>query len=435
MDTTMRGYWWLPGGSINDGSVAGDLHISTGRLPVLNLMGSLNEDPSFLTEQAVHVIVGLTDEGRKVTLLRAAGSTSLRQRDAAMYSERWVAQAILLGLHAEQPEEARFRFVDMELDVLTELSPSGLESSEPSDESREWRWRKPAVITAMWRSLSVQIDVAPHSGFVDQEAHELRFWAVPRIRLAWDEAVSIGTILNDGIYPLADLCSLLAGRPATIERVVLHTSQAPRPEERLSRSEIQLVTNPTRRAVGVDRPPSLVTTFDRSPIDLSALVPSWLDLWRAPGMQPLLDAFFVQEGRPSPFDGPTLLGYAVFLEGFHKAVYPNEEASFVDRLRKLWSGLEAVLRESDIGLDPLVETIRDTRNTLAHGRPRSGDGTVSGPDLTTLNSTMDLLVRSLLLRRLGFTESQIVEMMRIVIIRVRRSTRSTSWFLASGPTD
>lgn len=423
MEATIHGYWWRPGGSI-DTAVAGTLSISPGRLPVLQLMGSLDDEPSLFRGRAEHVILGVTDEGRRTTLLRVSGSTGLRQRDMQMYSERWIAQAALLGTHAENAEQARFQYADVELDVLPELTRSGL-TTDASGDSRQWQWERPQVATAKHEDLTVEIDIAPHGGLVDQATHELRFWAVPRLRLTWNAPVSLGTLLMEGLYPLTDLCSLLSGSPATVERVVLHAN--PPGAGRFTPSEVELLTNPARRANDFERDGALVATFDESPVAPSDLIPAWLALYQEPPLRELIDRFFSQDGRPSPFPEPNFLGYAVFLEGFHKAVHNAGEASFIDRLKELITTIAVILEETNSDPDMVTETIRDTRNTLAHGRRRPTDQTVEGSDLVALNRLMDLLVRGLLLHRVGFSQSDLKDLLSIGIIRMRNMTAEAPW--------
>ena len=62
VDSTLQGYWWLPGGALDEDSVAGSLQISSRKLPVLTLMGTLDDDPTLLLGKAEHdVIIGVTE--------------------------------------------------------------------------------------------------------------------------------------------------------------------------------------------------------------------------------------------------------------------------------------------------------------------------------------------------------------------------------------
>jgi hypothetical protein len=65
MDTqALQGYWWLPEASEED-HVAGTLYIEHGRLPRLNLIGSLEADPHILTLRTEPLILGVLDRAER----------------------------------------------------------------------------------------------------------------------------------------------------------------------------------------------------------------------------------------------------------------------------------------------------------------------------------------------------------------------------------
>ncbi len=426
MNRSIKGYWWLPGASIED-SVAGTLTLTDRTLPVLDLMGSLEDEPSLLIQKQEHVILGLTEEGAQVTVLQSRGSTGSKRLDESVFSERWIAQAALLGRHIEDAEQARFSYLNIELDVLSEIVSSGLSQGDVSADDRSWQWHRPDPITASTDEMNVRIEVAPHAGFVHAQHHELQFWSVPRIRVEWREPVNLQTILEDGIYALADLCSLLAGVPANVDRAFVFTAEDPPTADRFPRSRVELATNPSRKNVDVERQGSRVTTLEESPVAPSDLIPGWLNLWHDEELQPLLDRFFTQDGRPAPFPDQAFLGLAILLEGFHKAEHGGD-CVYADRLRGLFGDVSTIIRAVGAQREDLVAAVKDTRNTLAHGRRRTGDSTVEGWQLSVLNRSLDLVLRSFLLLRLGFDEEDLPELMRISIVQIRNDSGGVPWY-------
>ena len=430
VDSTLQGYWWLPGGALDEDSVAGSLQISSRKLPVLTLMGTLDDDPTLLLGKAEHVIIGVTESGRNVSLLRAHGSVGMRQREANIYSERWVGEAALVGKHVIQPEDAHFRHADLELDVLTDLVESGMDRARVSEESIEWSWRRPTTANAEWNDVSLQIEAAPHGGLVDEFTHELRFWSVPRFRISWQEPVDLGTILMRAAYPLVDLCSLFAGRPANIERIALHSSDT-LPRSRFAPDEVQLHTNRSRRSDNDERSGNRISTFHASALPLSKLVPRWLDLWHTRDLQHLLEAFFSQDGRPSAFNETTFLGHVFFLEGLHRALEQSGNVDFADRLRDLLIRIEIVVDETATDPEELVRIVKTLRNAFAHGTELEDYPILRGRGLGVLNKLLDLMIRATLLDRLGFSDDQVRDMLHIETISARNRGANMPWSLDS----
>ena len=352
-----------------------------------------------------------------MSLLRAHGSVGMRQREANIYSERWVGEAALVGKHVIQPEDAHFRHADLELDVLTDLVESGIDLKRVSEESIEWSWRRPTTANAEWNDVSLQIEAAPHGGFVDEFTHELRFWSVPRFRISWQEPVDLGTILMRAAYPLVDLCSLFAGRPANIERIALHSSDT-LPRWR-SPDEVQLHTNHSRRSDNDERSGNRISTFHASALPLSKLVPRWLDLWHTPDLQHLLEAFFSQDGRPSAFNETTFLGHVFFLEGLHRALEQNGSVNFACRLRDLLIRIKIVVKETATDPKKLVHIVKTLRNAFAHGTEPKNCPILRRRELGVLNKLLDLMIRATLLDRLGFSDDQVRDMLYIEIISAR----------------
>ena len=424
------GYWRLPGDLEGDPGVGGTLTQEIGQLPKLSLMGSLDDDPHPLQTRFEEIILGVLEDGRHVTVLGAVGSTGLRQRDSMVYSEEWVAQGAIIGEHFESESDLGFRDVDIELDVLPELVQGGIERVAASEESREWRWQRPQDFEADLDHMSVSLMVLPHGGLVGPGVSELRFWAVPRFRVHSKVLMDLKTILTQAVYPMVDLSSLFAGRPAAIERIEIHRVGTTLGRRRFSDTSMQLLVNPSRRPSdprNQSRHQSRLSTFSELPMEFSSLLTAWMELWAENDVRTLLDRYFTSLARPSPFPETTFLGLAVFLEGFHKAVFDPVDQPYADRLTELLMSVKPLVDATKAQVDKLVIVIKDTRNTLAHGRRRAGDKTVEGQELKMLNDLVDLLVRGLILSQLGFAVEETEALLKVPVLRVGSQAESTAW--------
>lgn len=422
------GYWHLPDG---DEEIAGTLTWGNGRLPVLETVGSFHESFDPVAPYQADSILGVTNDGKKVTLIRARRTSSgLRSLDVQVPHEKWVGQALLVGAHIATAEEARHSHLDLELDVLADLLPSGLDGDITSEGQREWSWTKPATFHIECGAMDVEFEAVPHGGYASPGSHELRFWAIPRIRIAWDERVSLETVLVDAIYPMTDFCSLFADRAAKIERSVVYTS-APPPESRFDQSGVEFITNPSRRSEGDEESQgsAVLCRFDDEGLDVDDAVTKWIALWGNTDARTLIDRYFTQRGRPSHFPETTFLGHAVFLEGFHKATVDAGGATYRQRLESLMASVSPILAEASVNVTELAKCVVDTRNTFAHGRRRQGNATVDTHWIPGLNGILDTIIVGLLLGEVGIAADDLSSLMRIRIIRAKRLTTQSPWEL------
>jgi hypothetical protein len=426
-DGEYGGYWWLPGGSIEDG-VAGLLTVKAGRLPRVSLWGSLSDedDVPFLAWQDEPVILGLLSDGQVVTALRSRGSAGVKQRDASMLSEHWTANAVLVGVHIDSEAEAVFHDVDIELNALSKLVPGGLSRTGVTSAAAEWRWDKPPTLSTTIGDLNIALEVVPHGGHVLDDAEELRFWAVPRFRVHAQDPMDLERIIEHVLYPLVDLTSLMVGEPASIERLQVHKLGAEPGGGRFADTAVELLISPSRRPSEPGTSSlSMALGFADEAVGFDRLVVGWMQLWSKPGIGPLLERFFLEDRRPSPFPEATFLGLAVFLEGFHKAAFSHSGMTYPQRLAELLDATDNVLEKIGADRGKVLLSIKDTRNTLAHGRRSHGDATVDEPLLRPFNRLVDLLIRALLLRTIGLEPDEVDAALRVAY--AQRQSRSSPW--------
>ncbi len=236
----------------------------------------------------------------------------------------------------------------------------------------------------------------------------------------------LAKILDEVIYPLVDLTSLFADCPASIERIHLHRPGEPPAAGRFSETAFELIVSPSRRPSELCTNPIRLATFDAD-FPFGDVCSNWMQVWADADVRILLDRFFTQAARPSPFPEVTFLGLAVFLEGFHKATVQRGERPYLSRLEELLSVVNELLRATETDGVVLAETIRDTRNTLAHGRRTEGDRTVDGFALQSLNGVADSIVRGLILTQLDFTSDEVADLLRLKCAKIHGQNVGMPW--------
>ncbi|SRR5258708_3641676 len=427
-EARMRGRWWLPGKKAR--SLGGELTHTASEGITLTVDGSFppppRQPPRITAPHDYDVILGVTDSGREVTLLRVIESSS-RSTQQGRTSQTLVSDRGLLGRHVERLDDVRFGSVELRFAHLSRWA----REVTAIERANGFRWRSAlaaqtprVVIPGATVHLSLRSEGT--SSTREETLREIIAFAYqPESPIDLKE-------LEDRVWrPFQDLMTLVAleSSPLVGLRVCLAGEKPaalmdPWCEVLVSGHTVGIGDETTRRHGG------FLFGLIQYPGGFEKLVPAWLSLFSEFTMP--VSLFLASDYAPFTYVERRFAEAVQAVEGYHRtkqrSVVPREHKDRINRILaavppgdRKWLGgklqnshepsllerLNDVIVEAGRPFKPilaawpdLTQAIRDTRNAQTHVIERK-DKRITDP--ARLADAIDILrwmLRACFLRRL-----------------------------------
>lgn len=431
----LEGSWWLPSNptvQLNGFVELGDSH-------TLTVFGSLNPDPSGDVECNPDVIHGLCN-GRYITLIEC--STRFDSTQFAGFATSTYFAPVILSGHVDFTRGGpTFDQVEVTLDRMVEFSARTGIRRDFGDEAETARHEPALSLSAEYAGVTYEL----HSDFYGQAKPGFMEWREKEVlAVTLPDRVPIQTVLQRVLGPFLNLLNLASGYPTSLE--ALRVRRSIDAKDGLSPwADVSIyagaVDPAEQRSV---QPQQYLVTLDDVPFDM--LIPRWLSLVDALGLT--LDILFSLDRPQAGFVSSRFFNAAAAAEGIHRRLYPDQEIASTRHVAKVArilrqvsksrdrSWLRSVLKYShqptfatrmyrlledaggafapyvsDREQQSWVGIITRLRNIVAHSL--NDDDIERRPAaLHRLGSSLSLLLRIVLVRRLGVPEELLQRRLR-----------------------
>lgn len=413
-----EGSWWLP--QSPDRRVGGVLEL--GAAHQLKVFGDLAEDMRLAETSVIHGEC----LNRTVTLFDCdpRGGTSVLGRDSVA---NYFSPTALIGHYAVPPKSPHFDIMSCELSHLsTWTARSGIRTRLHDPPAATYTF--PSELTAQCDgftlTLSTLFKELPVGRTLNWSETE-RFYAHMRHR------VSLNTLTHAAVRPLQHMLSLAAGRICDTERLQVADSA-----RRGSHGKLWFDVVHYKGKDGAEFPRDAKShefLFTLADITFDDFMPKWFDLITRVGLSS--DILFSLGRKGNDYVSNRLFNVVSAAEGMHRRLHPElEEQSdksrarikrladqvndrddrtwlkqqlafshlptFAERLNQLVDRAGPTFTPYHGSRTQWVRIIKDMRNMVAHTR----DDVERNPSaMFRLASTLDLLLRIVLLREAGFS--------------------------------
>lgn len=437
------GHWWLPE---TDARTPGEIVVASTNRVTLNVVGGMRAP-----EGRPSVIHGLLSDGTEVTLpsahlVRQSGSTYSRRHGLVRQPrETWESDGFFTGALLPDPEQTLFSSMRFGTPLLGYWS----DEWEVTDEFSFDEDDRPATVV-------VQLNVPPPRDAVVPGIGKLRLEPFPTLgaseghgyyRLAsepvWivrlDRPRTSHDIYTNVALPLLLWTTFCVGAGDNLESIALERSQP----DGAARERVRWFPYGWAGTQGVTRPhmwSQQLLPFGQVQERFASILSAWFDLYGRAG-NPIFESCLELLRGPSPFlDGDFLVSMRS-AESFHERVFGGqrlEPKRWRDLRKRLLDATEGSTEERAIveslvvrGNKPSLRTritalvdmttpivrqaaerpgvIRNAvniRNKLAHGQEL---GVEEYPDLWAGKVVVEFVMRAIILRQLGFTETEVEE--------------------------
>ncbi|MFL6127249.1 HEPN domain-containing protein [Actinophytocola sp.] len=431
-----EGEWWLPCDEAR--KVGGRLEL--GDKFELRLFGSLEEqDPPPLVPTVDPTLILGRSLGNAVTLLSSSfGPSNMSLFDGSSITSLHVSVALVGQYWLEVPDEAVFDKVDAE---LTNLVPW----ADQRAISREWNDDGTSILTNTWlpdsqASIPGALLKLGH-GFDEKTGSYSMSWAQSAgLVIDLSSPVDIGDVDYKFVRPFRHLLSLATGVDSAAGRFrVGNKAYVEDPRNVWLDAHVY---GRSKAYLNAEQERAERMLFTLADVDFAEFVPRWYQLVDKLGIT--CDLLFSANSSHVPFASNKLFNLASAVDGVHQRLYPSADkktrehrvrvSEVVDAAPKqhqkwlqnalLFSHrtdfeqrLHALIDHAGLALHPFlgdrdkwVTLVKKLRNQFAHA-PRSRHPLESDVrKLSRLSATIDVLLRIVLLREMGFSNDQCAEM-------------------------
>ena len=425
------GFWWLPEEPAR--TVGGQLSFAPTDGLRLDLVGVLGGDDPYEEHE---IVLGTTVDGEPITL------ESAQQGGRRTVSSRWLPAAVTshtlrprigyLGGHLPSPGQRTFAAAVLEIDDLAGWVESWpfKDGFGPEPLGFSVSYEHPAVIRA--NTNFGEIQVSHSSATFGDGLNERGIRSIVHFVIRLDEPRTADAWLRGIVRDLQNLLTLVADRPSSVTRLAFLGDDA---------REIDVLYSPP--GSGYLGRPLYQHEFLFHASDVADRMPTILTRWfeLTTELAPMVDFFLATRYLPSYVE-ERFLNVISALEAYHRRRYSNvvvPRAEHRDRLKRILGSVAAedrdwlrpqldfsnepslrmrlvdLLRRNDgllmgiFGFDDLVKHAVEVRNRLIHQDPRRSRTALEPSDLWSLTEKLTLLSLACLLSDLGFSGSQLQE--------------------------
>jgi hypothetical protein len=429
------GIWWLPNGEQN--TVSGTLRFSNESGIQLSLIGSLEDFTSFNTREPYPVILGLSGDGKRITLSNCF-ATGLTVGMPGFAKESYKARFCLVGAHFNDATDLRFRMFSVRYSHLPDwVRTSGFEVKKYFDQHRfEVAYSLPSDLETETSIGVVSISFTCNTS--GDGIEELNLYQSVWMEVKADKEYSFLDLDHRYIRPLKNLVSLATTRPNTILELLVFSEEVFSEYEDGRRVETpiqfffeQSYFEPRREKLLI--PDHMLFTVH----DIADEFPSVMERWFSVSeeLDSVCNLFFGVQSRPSLNLENKFLNVVQAVETYHRRRMTNEVLpkaehkriksavlTRVDTEHREWlEGLLAYSNEPRLehrireitekgyeAITPLItdkeefaKRVKDTRNYFTHYDKRLRNRAAKGAELFWLTQKLSYLLQACFLLELG----------------------------------
>jgi ApeA N-terminal domain 1 len=463
-DVTLEGLWWLP--SNPEEKIAGILSFTGDTRPTLRLIGAFTHAEQLstgayeITVPEKHALIYGLCERHEITLVDCTTSR-LSRSSVRQWRHSLQARQLLVGIWLDQPEEACFDRIIVDVDNL--LGWSGLTGFRNEDEDLDriqCRWYQPQSLAAQIGQTSVRVSIGSWQVgtklWADRTEQSIQESASFAVNVP--EMQSADALIREWVKPLQDLLTLATGQACGVHNITLRSRQQGNNATAITQrpTDVQVYLQPVYRSRS-DEPamPPERMLFTLRDMQFSDVLPSWLAVSRqlSPAPEMILGLRYIDRS----YAENRLITAVAAAEALHRRLLPENtyvsetefeqirsalldaipeahhewlkqrmwnEPSFKQRLMQLVERLGTELVEPFMPRpNRWANEARDTRNTLVHRFPVSSPPT--GAKMYVLAQMTSAVLTLNLLHEIGVRRDH--------LSRIVRNHESFRWIAEEGP--
>lgn len=454
-----EGIWWLP--TSEENQVAGNLKFSKREQPALKLIGTLASSPNFDKADQYPIVHGLTRTGKAITLLNAI-ETNSNTGIPGFTSQTLACSVIFVGCHFEQKNDIKFHSLHVEYNHLSKwISTSGMEIKLSHNNGKltkyEVSYEYPEEITATLPDAKI---VATYRFNIDVKQFPLEKVDMRQdtyLKIEHMSPTSLEEALKRFVIPLRNLLTLATNSPNFITQLTGYYRDEDKSDVggRAEDAEVQIYFSENNRSETTEASP--LFTVQDTEISFSDLLNKWFSI--ADELDSVCNLFFGVLYSERMYTEHKFANFVQAAESYHRRRFSNQvlpkpehkqmiteilqevpeqykgwlkeqlafsnETRFKERIRQLVDFAGRVISPLVIDTEAFVTAVTNTRNYNTHHDTRLKERTLRDADLYWLSQTLSFLVQACLIRELGFSDEQCVNLFaenrdyRFAVRRVR----------------
>jgi hypothetical protein len=328
-----NGIWWLPDRPQDE--VSGNLRFNPAEKTTLELIGSFERRESLSSFSQPDIILGVTSDGKVVTLYKCYESQS-RISVPGFVRSSFIVSVIFLGHHFEKKEEVRFSSLSLNYSHLAEWAGiTGIKYRRETDRrgcdvEYEVKYSFPERVEAQVGSLTISFDCElTSSGDRLQEVH-LR--QTTFMKITPEQPLHFDDYMRDACHYLQTFLSLGIGR-AVRPLIVKGKSEACKARLEDGRETygdvfVYYAINDPPREPRQLNPFDMLFSFGDISGSFQQCLSNWFDKWQS--LQPVYDLYFGTLYHPSMYLQHEFLSLAQAIESYQRRTQNGEYLSHQD---------------------------------------------------------------------------------------------------------
>lgn len=344
------GIWWLP--EDPDNTISGTLKFDPTRGSNLKLIGSFKENKDFNTFLAPNIILGITSDGKRITLYKCRESGS-QMGIPGFLSSFFVAQVIFVGHHFEREEDIVFDSLSLtyfhleEWTRITGIKVSVITDSNSKFEELEISYIHPKDVKATIDDFHISIDfslnlsgdrikkcVLEQTTIIKIEPHKQIHFNHYRKNICYHIQNFLSLAIGEAVYPLTIKGKTEACKMKTTDNKIIYNNIS--------------IFYSMKRSAGKSKtlyPDDIFFLFE----DISDDFEKYLNKWFAKSeiLSPVYDLYFGTLYNPSMYLEHQFLSLIQALESYHRRVYGGKYLSDSDYIQIYEDLIKAIPKEID----------------------------------------------------------------------------------------
>jgi hypothetical protein len=399
------GWWWLAGDQ--DNRVPGIMTFSNEEGIRLKLIGSFKEPTQLGSgdQDQYPLILGLTGEGKLVTLFDAIPLRTSFTFPALTATQEFRARVGCTGAHFLQPEEARFHKASLEYTHLADwVGTSGFHRELGTEGGILSKYRLTYTFPEEVKAAVANGEVCITYAF--QEGGD-RLWQVSlsqstSIHVDLSQHLTFDEWLTNFVAPFANLLTLGTTRPNAVTHISMYsehkTLSTPKGDTEVPVEVFyQQVWNEKSQAKPLFPHDMLFTLHDVAE-DFDGVVSNWLRV--AKELDSVCNLLFSVRYRPV-FSENRFLNTVQAVEPYHRTKIGSRRRSLRNSIRYLLGVAQEVASPLITDEKSFVRKVIATRNYYTHHDPRLRKKAATGSELYWLTQTLSFMMEACLLDELG----------------------------------
>lgn len=409
-DVELLGRWWRPPDEAS--AVGGILRFSHRQGSELELIGALSELQPFTELEACPLILGITRDGKEVTLVGCQEVHRSHSLTAGFPHQRWRADTAYLGAHFDDQAELRFRKASIQFTYLPEWARRfGLGWQHSGEDAQGITCTKPQTIEAVTSrgKFSLKVTAVPEWEGLVRAGLRQSIW----IDAELNEEVPLENWESRVVFPLQNLLTLGTSTPNALTELSVYSRHSV--HERSTGEEVQLPISVLRQPVyhgerddRLRHPSDMLFTLEDIEGSFAHSMERWLTISEQHRM--VCELFFSIQYVPMIYAEHRFLNMVFACETYHRAL-AQKNFDLAQRLRDLVERHLGVIEPLVEDKNRFIDRVVATRKALVHGDAAQRQrAVITGRRLFYLARTLSYLIKAFLLAELGFSQERIARL-------------------------